>query len=63
MVGSSTPVNGQAGKYIITSGLSLPQGFAVNYSIQGWRAGGKSGVCWVGGQGGRQGNRKEDFFF
>lgn len=35
MAGSSVTVNRKAGKYIITSGLSLPEGFTVNYSIQG----------------------------
>ena len=39
MVGSSATVNRKAGKYIITSGLSLPEGFSVNYGIQREKAG------------------------
>lgn len=39
MVGSSATVNRKAGKYIITSGLSLPEGFTVNYGIQREKAG------------------------
>lgn len=49
MVGSGAPVNGKAGKYIITSGPSLPEGFPVNYGIQGEQRGGKG----VGAGGGR----------
>jgi hypothetical protein len=44
VAGSSAPVNRQAEKYIITSGLSLPEGFTVNYSIEGkvdWRKKGR----------------------
>ena len=70
MAGSSATVNGKAGKYIITSGLSLPEGFTVNYSIQGKQAGGKrrQGVGW-GGLGGlvgqmvKEGGKKSKCFF
>lgn len=56
MAGSSAPVDKKAGKYIITSRLSLPKGFTVNYSIQGKQAGGKR----VGEEkGGREGNKKQ----
>lgn len=43
LAGSSATVHRKAEKYIITSGLSLPEGFTVNYSIQGKQAGGKRG--------------------
>lgn len=60
MVGSSATVNGKAGKYIITSGLSLPEGFTVNYGIQRKQAGGKRG-CQMPGEKGR--GKKRKFFF
>lgn len=60
--GSSATVNGKAGKYIITSGLSLPEGFTVNYSIQGTQAGGKRRRgAGTDGEGGRE--KKQVFFF
>lgn len=63
MAGSSATVNGKAGKYIITSGLSLPEGFTVNYSIQGKQAGGKSrrGGGWD--RWWRREGKKASFFF
>lgn len=57
MAGSSATVNRKAGKYIITLGLSLPEGFAVSYGIQRKQAGGKRG-----GQGAaREGKKKQGF--
>lgn len=55
MAGSSATVNGQAGKYIITSGLSLPEGFTVNYSIQR-----KAGQREKGGRVGRKGGKEKE---
>lgn len=57
LAGSSATVHRKAGKYIITSGLSLPEGFTVNYSIQGKQAGGKGEDRWAE----REGNKKQDF--
>lgn len=34
IAGSSATINGKSGKYIITPLLSLPEGFAVNYSVR-----------------------------
>ena len=41
MEGSSVIVNRKAGKYMIASGPSLPEGFTVSDSIQGKQAGEK----------------------
>lgn len=57
MAGSSVIFNRKAGKYIITSGLSLPEGFTVSDSIQGKQAGEKR-RRGVGGWGGRQMERE-----
>jgi hypothetical protein len=62
MAGSSVTVNRKAGKYIITSGLSLPEGFTVNYSIQGAGRREKEAGRW--GADGKEGmGEKEVFFF